>query len=466
MSACLLRPVAAGLCLLLAACWEESGPPRIESLFQSSEDISTGRPILFRVTARDPGRQPLTFAWEGRAGLLDEPRSGPSQSELSWTPPVCAEEDPWSALTVTVTNPEGLSASATFTVTGASPCPLAEGWTHLSMMTQIRIRHTATLLPSGKVLVAGGRDWIRQPDNSETPISFDTAELYDPSTRTWSPTGRMNRPRGGHSAVLLSSGKVLVVGGSHDESAELYDPDTGTWTLTGSTAEAHGGTTATVLGSGEVLVTDGITQTSAELYDPDTGLWRATGRMKKTRGPGHAATLLGSGKVLITGGTQDGSAELYDPETGAWTLTGSMNEPGVAPRVVRLPSGQVLSVAVSGESYASRVTELYDPATERWTVTGSRHSFVHSAAAALLPGGKVLVSGGRENYRWVLWTTRAAEIYDPALGTWTPTSTMQDARFDHQMTVLRSGRVLVTGGQYDHRVRLQTAEEFGTPRSP
>src|ERR1035438_1849945 len=107
--------------------------------------------------------------------------------------------------------------------------PNTEVWTATSSMITARFNHTATLLPSGRVLVAGGNDI--NPDNND--YVFSSAELYDPTTSSWTPTGSMNIPRGGRSAILLANGKVLVEGGNNN-SAELYDPATGSWTTTGS----------------------------------------------------------------------------------------------------------------------------------------------------------------------------------------------------------------------------------------
>jgi WD40 repeat protein len=88
------------------------------------------------------------------------------------------------------------------------------------------IGHTATLLPNGKVLVAGGT----------AASNGRAAELFDAPSGTWSFTGYLNTPHSGHTATLLPDGKVLVAGGVNDEtaSAELYDSVTGTWTVTGA----------------------------------------------------------------------------------------------------------------------------------------------------------------------------------------------------------------------------------------
>src|SRR6202040_2136472 len=94
-----------------------------------------------------------------------------------------------------------------------------------------RIDHMVTLLPNGKVLVAGGFA-------SDSYTIVKSAELYDPASGTWSATGSLAAARNFYTATLLSNGKVLAAGGfgSSGElaSAELYDPASGTWTATGS----------------------------------------------------------------------------------------------------------------------------------------------------------------------------------------------------------------------------------------
>jgi hypothetical protein len=187
-------------------------------------------------------------------------------------------------------------------------------------MSTPRTDHTATLLPNGKVLVAGGE--YLGGGAFHYPAS---AELYNPATNSWSPAGSMSTGRALFTATLLPSGKVLVAGGynasGYLSSAELYDPATNTWSSAGAMSTPRINQTATLLPSGEVLVSGGFNGhaalTSAELYDPSSNSWSVEGAMTTPRGL-HTATLLGNGNVLMAGGastdpfgTPLASAELY-----------------------------------------------------------------------------------------------------------------------------------------------------------
>jgi hypothetical protein len=199
--------------------------------------------------------------------------------------------------------------------------PDTGSWTATGDMVEVRGEATITLLLDGRVLVTGGQSF-----------GVGTAELYDPSTGTWTATGSMAEGRIDHSSVLLPDGRVLVTGGyTYDStgnngtalsSAELFDPSTGTWTATGSMAAARAGLGAALLSDGNVLVMGGQDMrnnaglgsvATAELFDPVSGTWTDTADMIEAR-YGHMATLLLDGRVLVLGGgSTPATAELYDP---------------------------------------------------------------------------------------------------------------------------------------------------------
>ena len=307
-------------------------------------------------------------------------------------------------------------------------------WSVAGAMSTARSYAPATLLQSGKVLVAGGYGGEYGTSN------LDTAELYDPATRKWTVTGSFPGERSAHTATLLASDEVLVVGGAAagGATAALYDPLQGTWSSTGSLAtERFGGHTATLLHSGKVLVAGGWWRAtellaSTELYDPQSGTWSPTGSLAKER-TGHMATLLPSGKVLVAGGCVGSSntAELYDPSSGTWSMTGSLSEGRCQHAAVLLRSGKV--VVVGG---GTPTIEIYDPASGDWQIGGTfpPELGMGSLSAALLPSGKVLVVG----------FSNSAYLYDAEVGSWTPTGSLTYARSGNPLTVLQSGQVLVS----------------------
>lgn len=270
-------------------------------------------------------------------------------------------------------------------------------------MHEARQDHAAVLLANGEVLVLGGYVFGRDPARL-----LSSAELYVPTTGMWRDTGRLTTARTNATATLLPDGRVLVAGGvsslpsNPSRSAEVYDPVTGAWTKAAAMSVARNGHTATLLPDGHVLVVGGgccgqAAPASAELYDPISGAWTATGALAAAR-RGHMAVLLADGKVLVYGG-DDGSdhpavttAELYDPVTGVWVTTGSPRRGGFGAQgsgqVVRLPDGRVFAAAFGG------VGELYDPASASWTrvgrLSGDEYTYVHTST--LLADGRVLVT--------------------------------------------------------------------------
>lgn len=368
-----------------------------------------------------------------------------------------------------------LSASTTLGLVAiaAPPAHASPGdWSATGSLAIARDHHTATLMGNGKVLIAGG---LVTPVAGQNVVPTASAEVYDPDTGAFSPTCPLALARADHSSTLLPDGRVMVAGGRNGSSAlssvEVYDPEavdplagcTGTWTPTGSLREVRYDHTATTLVNGKVLVASGhgalvLTQRlseTAEVYDPATGTWSLTGSLDTPR-ENHTATLLGDGSVVVAGG--DGiygnavpSAERYDPATGNWSRTGSLGIPREAHTATLLGDGSVLVAGgdgIDGSALAS--AERYDPAAGTWSPTGSLAVRRTAHTATLLPRGTLLVTGGGGS---------TTELYDPATGNWQSTGSLVAARTDHTATLLPSGLVLAVGGCCP----LATAELFKPP---
>ncbi|MGE6759496.1 kelch repeat-containing protein [Corallococcus interemptor] len=423
-------------------------------------------PMTFRVTARDGQNLPLTFRWTATVGKVGTPSHGATSSEVPWTPPSClAWGDPQPIVRVSVTNFLGLDTAAQFTLTGLPDCgPM--GWSSTASMEFARVRHTATVLQDGRVLVVGGYD-----TKTATREGLASAELYDPATGTWQTTGSMFVPRTQHTATLLPDGRVLVTGGqlaansTSDSlaSAELYDPQTGTWTVAASMGRARDSHHAFLLSTGRVLVLGGvlwsgggrISLTSAELYDVAANRWLATGNLTASR-YFSAASLLPSGQVLVTGGEgrpggHVATAELYTPASGTWQSTGSMAVSRRYHTQTTLPDGRVLVTSGYGSPSSTGWTttaELYNPGTGQWTSAGNLAYGRVAHTATVLPSGRVLVAGGFAYITNGSYHTNTVEIFDPELGSWTNTAKMLIEREGHSATLLPTGKVLVAGGYY------------------
>lgn len=286
--------------------------------------------------------------------------------------------------------------------------PSTSTWDNPLVMQDQHVEHTATALPDGRVLIAG-TDW----DTTSHP----SAELFDPTTDRFSTTGAMVAPRYGAAAVRLPSGEVLIVGGRDAlnssvplASAEIYSPTSGTFRATGSMASTREGFTATLLSDGRVLVTGGVSATvgflaSAEIYNPATGTFATVaGGMTQPRYE-HAAVMLADGRVLIAGGWSYyysstrpvASAEIFDPSTNTFSaLSASMTDSREGLAMTLLPSGLVLVAAgFDAHNEVLNNADVFDPASGSFTrLPSTLQVAAESPATALLADGRVLVAGG------------------------------------------------------------------------
>jgi hypothetical protein len=208
--------------------------------------------------------------------------------------------------------------------------PTAGTLVTVGRMTVGRSLHTATLLPTGEVLLAGG-------GTPELPATV-SVDIFDPRTGRTRTAGDLKVARVEHTATLLPDGTVLLVGGADSaaNSAEIYDPTSGSSTPLGPLTEPRSDHAAVLLDNGRVLVLGGDTSrvgatstASAELYDPLTRTFAPTGRMSVPRVP-FGVVRLPDGRILVAGGTNTGkqvvaSAEIYDPDAASSILPGAFS---------------------------------------------------------------------------------------------------------------------------------------------
>jgi WD40 repeat protein len=321
-------------------------------------------------------------------------------------------------------------------------------------MTIGRASATATLLRSGKVLIAGGMIGSTAATNK--------TELYDPATNTLSAGPPLLHARGEASATLLPNGNLLIVGGfdgtSILSSTEIYHPATNTFVAGPSLSAARFGAGIALLPNGKVLVAGGGSNgpgglASTDIWDPATGSITAGASMQHAPGP-CTATLLPNGKVFINGSglivngpaSNDISVtELYDPAANSMTEI-SLNTMRTFAASVLLPNGKVLIAGgagiVNNQGTVLSSTQIYDPSLNAVSDGPSMSSGSLGATPVGTADGKALMVGGSSNVLGI----DNVEIYDTASNTFTAGTPMADPRLFPTATLLPNGRVLIAGG--------------------
>lgn len=323
--------------------------------------------------------------------------------------------------------------------------------TATASMGTARYDHAALRLLDGRVLVVGGMS----VQNGGVPLA--SAEIFDPASGTWRATGSMAVGRHDPEAVRLADGRVLVMGGVGPavgwtgesppvlKSAEIFEPSTGTWSKVADMSVPRFGHSALRLRDGRVLVvgssSGSVGQSSGELFDPATGSWSLTGR-NATRRMQAGLIELDDGRVLVVGGTVVScSCEVWSPVHGTWTGVGSTSAGRDRKSLVlaRLAGGRV---PVAGNNFGDRSSEIFDPATGLWRGTGALNEPHYYGVGVQLDNGAV-VFGGKS-----VWGSPTARLerYDVASETWSVVGALGSARSAPVGAPLADGGALFTGG--------------------
>lgn len=363
------------------------------------------------------------------------------------------------------------------------PSPAAAGsFEAVGSMAAPRYEPVVLSQPDGSALVIGG--W-RQEEEKKLGVAL--VERFDPRTNQFTALGSLSEPRGGHAALRLPDGRLLVIGGVSDFSsvdaanqsflfhADLFDPATGATTRAGKMAGKRGNPTLNLLPDGRVLVAGGWTDNpstpSTEIFDPATGQFSRANPMFVRRYR-HASVTLPDGRVAVVGGytlanRAVAAVEIYDPGTGGWQSAGTLMEGRGDTPALLLPDGRIfVAGGANSENEAVSSVEIFDLSTASPRVVARLPRPVEFHNPVLLRDGRVLIAGGVALYDA---STREDQvpslIFNPATAELAPAGPMVMHRDSAGAALLGDGRVLLVGGygfapDSDDYSQIATAEVY------
>jgi hypothetical protein len=327
-----------------------------------------------------------------------------------------------------------------------------------------RFVNGGSILQDGRYLVTGGA----------TPPFFgveSSAEILDPATRTFSLSDdSMDAPRWSHQQTTLADGRVLITGGRNAAGpfpgaavlaeAELYDPATDSFSPTGSMSVPRRSHRDILLDDGRVLVTGGtsslagdlssVSLCTAEIYDPVSGTFSEAIPMDDCRQSHNLVKLL-DGRVLAIGGGEGpglenplASVEAFNPETNEFTPVGTMNSTRLTSVTTLLRDGKVLIAFAWDGIDVTPNSEIYDPVANTFTPTAGFpvHGKVDLPGIRLLDGTVVCPSGGNE----FIQVLPDPSVYRPEENDFVLAGSVQFTRTAPTSELLKDGRALIVGG--------------------
>jgi len=318
-----------------------------------------------------------------------------------------------------------------------------------------------TLADGRSALIAGGYSY-----SAGTCVS--TADIYDEATNRFIPLqSRMTFPRDFATVSLLPNGRVVIAGGYNlvlgsIKTMEIFDPVLKRFSvLPTQLTQARELFTATTLKDGRILFIGGFdthahhTLDTAEIYDPVVEtITRTAGRMSDDRF-GHESILLNDGTVLVVGGKhwQVGkpdrpfaSAEIFDPVTGHFEqLSSKMSTPRDRPTLALLPDGSVLVAGGQNGSDGPKDCDIYDPVTKTFRPAKSLH-IDRMAHGQAISGGAIFVAGGWQQSAHRSNST--VEMYEPLKGEWRDATALPWDALDLAFVSFSDGAVLAAGGKF------------------